>query len=170
MKNRIFYFRWGECNQRQSVTIDDYIKGIKALKPDAIISLHNGDTPEGISNKKVKKITEFNHKCLTKTIEEFAKADISCSIIAPVQGKYDMQWRKVESKYVHDCPVDGYFFEGFHNNGTSSLNCDVNEVTEVLKESVLSNIKHDKPRFMFGNFSPNVRMLINFCTLTEFIT
>ena len=129
--------------------------------------MHNGDTPDGISNKKVKKITEFNHNCLTKTIEEFAKSDLK--IIAPLQGKYDMQWRKVESKYVHDSPVDGYFFEGFHSNGTSSLNCNVNEITEVLKESVLSNIKHDKPRFMFGNFSPKVRsMFINDSNLIEF--
>ena len=126
------------------MTVDDYIKGIKALKPDAIISLHNGDTPDGISNKKVKKITEFNQKCLTKTIEEFAKTG-GPQIIAPIQGKYDLQWRRVVSKYVHDSPVDGYFFEGFHSNGTSSLDCDVKEITDVLKESVLSNIKQDKP-------------------------
>ena len=32
----------------------------RALKPDAIVALHNGDTPEGITVKKVQKITEFN--------------------------------------------------------------------------------------------------------------
>ena len=123
----------------------------RALKPDAIVALHNGDTPEGITVKKVQKITEFNKKCLNKTLEESSK---DYAIIGVIEGSYDQSWRLKEAKSISNSGVDGYCIDGFHNNGTSSLDIRVKDMIEIIINQISPNVKQDKPKFFFGMCEP----------------
>ena len=142
---------WGECNQRHSVSIQDYLSGISALKPDAFIVLHNGDVKsinqDKISAKKIRKITEFNQKSLRTMIE---KAPKDCAVVGVIEAFNS----EADSKFLKDSPVGGYLLDGFHTNGDSALNMNKEFVLRTLKDTIVPNVSQDKPKFFLGMCDP----------------
>merc|ERR1712079_900208 len=147
---------WGEANQRCSVSCDQYVNGVKALNPDAFVSLCDSDMSNG--SKRIQKALKFTHECLEDMIEKYK--DSNKAIIGALQGGYDKAVREKEAKLLSTVPLDGYFLDGFHNNGESALEMEIDEVIEILKESVLPNIKEEKPRFFFGMCDPKTILLL----------
>lgn len=155
---------------RCPVSCDHYVNGVKALDPDAVVSLcdsdmnqhqntiRNNEHPVKDSSKRVLKALKFTHECLEVMVEECKSS--KKAIIGALEGGYDKAVREKEAKLLSSLPLDGYFLDGFHNNGDSALEMEVSHVVDVLKESVIPNIKEDKPRFFFGMCDPRTILLL----------
>lgn len=142
---------WGESNQRHSVDTKEYTKGIKALKPEAIVALNDGDTPKNCPAQKVNKCVMKNLKYLDETLE--GQSDNNLAVLAALQGGYDSQSRIVCATQTASRPVDGYTLDGFHYDGPEALDLDMEEVTLLVKDS-LDHVPAEKVRCYFGMCDP----------------
>ena len=142
---------WGESNQRQPVDNDLFLKGVKAIDPDSFVALCDADIPKDASGKKVNKLVKFNAESLNVCLDN--NVGDKC-VIAAIEGGYATKIREACAKALATVPVDGYLLDGFHSNGDSALDINIDHVVETLKEAVVPNISADKPRFFFGMCKP----------------
>ena len=138
------------------MSCSDYVNGVKALDPDAFVSLCDSDFSNG--SKRIQKALKFSHEWLETLIEK--NKDSNKAIIGALQGGFDKTLREKEAKLLSTLPLDGYFLDGFHSNGDSALEMEIDQVIEILKESVIPNIKEDKPRCFFGMCDPKTILLL----------
>lgn len=47
----------------------------------------------------------------------------------------------------------GYFFDGFHNNGTTPLSIDSDNVKEIVSQCI-NLLPSEKPKMMLGSYNP----------------
>lgn len=142
---------WGECNQRQTVDHEQYVEGIKALKPDAFVSLHDPDVGDS-GGKRVQKALKFTHDCMEKTL----RAQNKEAVIGVISGGVDKDLREKETKVLASLPFDGFFIDGFHENGVTALDMDVQATKDLIRHSIIPNVPENKPRFFLGMCHPNV--------------
>lgn len=143
---------WGECNQRHSVDNDQYLEGIKSLKIDAFVSLHDPDLGTEPGGKRGQKALKFTHQCLEKALERQGKE----AVVGVISGNFDKDLREKETKAMASLPLDGFMLEGFHENGESALQMDVKAASEIVQNSIVPYLPEDKPRFFLGMCRPNV--------------
>ena len=144
---------WGESQQREMVDVHQYWTGIQALQPDIFVSLCDSDIPENSTSKRAQKASKFTQKSIEVLVER--NQDMNLLHIGPIEGGYLENLRMHNTQWVAKQPLDGYFLDGFHNNGPTSLDIALNKVVDVLQSSVLPYLPKDKPRFYFGMIGPH---------------
>ena len=90
---------------RCPVSCDHYVNGVKALDPDAVVSLCDSDMKD--SSKRIMKALKFTHECLEVMVEECKSS--KKAIIGALEGGYDKAVREKEAKLLSSLPLDGYF-------------------------------------------------------------
>ena len=140
---------WGECKQRESVTVQQYQTGVNALKPDIFVSLCDSDF-EGGSNKRAQKATKFTQNSVDVLInqENFLH-------VGPIGGSYNEQLRVKTAQWMATKPLDGYLLDAFHTNGETSLEVDLNQLLPIVQNSILPSLPRERPRFYFGMLTPH---------------
>ena len=144
---------WGESQQRETVDVHQYWTGIQALQPDIFVSLCDSDIPENSTSKRAQKASKFTQKSIEVLVDK--NHDMKLLHIGPIEGGYLENLRMHNTQWVAKQPLDGYLLDGFHNNGTTSLDIALNKVFEVLQSSILPHLPQDKPRFYFGMVGPH---------------
>lgn len=139
---------WGECNQREKVDLEHYIRGVKAIDPDAFVSLCDSELS---SNKRTEKALKFNHDNLSSLLTTFKD---NKAVISALEGGYDKNVREKEAKYLGNLPCNGFLFDGFHENGETALEMKAERVKEILQENTIPHLRSDQPRFFFGMCDP----------------
>ncbi len=146
---------WGENDQRVNVDREQYLKGVQALKPDAFLPLCDDDLDKDSSSKRVQKALKFTHESLEFVLDKRDDSGLkNKAIIGALEGGFSKEVRQKEAQLLASLPLDGYFLDGFHANGESSLDMNLEQVTDVITDSILPNIKKEKPRFFFGMLCP----------------
>jgi queuine tRNA-ribosyltransferase subunit QTRTD1 len=149
---------WGECNQREVVDPAHLMKGFRALKPDAFVALCDSDIPKDGTAKRIMKATRNTLKFTCDCLDDLRQSnDDDGVVIGAIEGGFDKVARAKESKTMADLdPLDGFLLDGFHTNGITALEVNLDEVEDVLKDSVLPLLPSDKPRFYFGMTDPSM--------------
>ena len=145
---------WGQNNQREGVDNAHYLKGVTALSPDAFVTLADSDMSKETASKRVQKALKYTHSGLEFVLNHHNDKVQDKVIIGSLEGHFDKKVRETESKLLSTLPLDGYLLDNFHSNGESSLEMEIDEVIDVLKESIMPHLKRDKPKMFFGMLDP----------------
>ena len=142
---------------RHDVTPLDYMTGVSCLMPDMFLSLCDGDTAPGCSNKRVS-------KSVSKTISfldtcqgqrDLSQSLLKTSVMGAVEGGLDMRARTKSAQETVARNVDAYLLDGFHINGPSTETLNYESFKAVMLET-MSLLPSDKPRCYFGLSSPEM--------------
>jgi len=146
-----------QATNKTLVDSQTYMRGIKAMDPDVFVSLCDGDTPPGCSNKRtsksVSKSLEFLDECLELKNQMLELTDTA--IIGAVEGGREPKARERSAKETASRPVDGFLLDGFHTNGEEGEKMAFEEV-EVLIKDVLGILPKEKPKMWHGACPPQL--------------
>lgn len=80
-------------------------------------------------------------------------------VSAPIVGGYDLQNREkcIKEIIVDNTDIDGYFLDGFHNNGITATSLQIDHIKDVVQRCN-ELLPVDKFKVMFGPYNPVVMM------------
>ncbi len=89
---------WGEQNQRERVDAKHFIRGVRALKPDVVVGLCDGDIPKDATVKRLRKAITNTEKFTKECFQELTKDSSTAPVfISPLEGGYSRSTRKEEA-------------------------------------------------------------------------
>ncbi|XP_058460573.1 queuine tRNA-ribosyltransferase accessory subunit 2 isoform X2 [Malaya genurostris] len=142
---------------RTNFTVDRYMTLVEAFKPDIYVPLFDGDTYVDSSKKRVQKSVDRTETFLKQCLEVHRKSENlkNSTMLAPLVGGYNSDIRKKYYQFLSELDQDfsGYLLTGFHSNGSSATNVDLNPLLEVVSDQC-EILPIEKPRFAFGAFNP----------------
>ena len=150
---------WDAAGNRVAVDFAFYQKALNSLKPDAYVSLCDGETPKNCTHKRISKACTRTLRFLDEHIQH--KND--GFIFGAVEGGFDIEQRKRSAKQVSERPVDGFCLDGFNLTTSEAvlLNYD-KDLKELINDCVLPNLPEEKPKLYLGVCSPRLLLkLIN---------
>ena len=139
----------------------DYIKGITAIKPDVFVSLCDGDTEMGASNKRISKAVSKTINFLDTCIGQRDLTDslMKVGVIGAVEGGLNSKARTKSATETVARNTEGFLLDGFHVKPVLNYALVDNMLddarTKVIKETI-SQLPADKPRMYFGPCSPDL--------------
>jgi queuine tRNA-ribosyltransferase subunit QTRTD1 len=158
---------WDCTGNRVPVDFNLYNRGVHAMRPDAYVSLCDGETPKNCPKKRIAKATAKSLKFLdqhlahTCEISDNDDAPKLCAvkesfIFGAIEGGYDIETRKYSAKELSERPVDGFFLDGFNLTTEESINLDYDKnLKEVINDSVIPILPEDKIRVYLGICTPS---------------
>ena len=144
---------WGESQQRETVDVHQYWTGVQALKPDIFVSLCDADIPKDSTTKRAQKATKFTQNSVETLVNN--NSDLKMLHIGPLEGGYLENLRKNNAQWLAQQLLDGFLLDGFHSNGKTSLEVNMNSVSDILQNQVLPYLPKNAPRFYFGMIGPH---------------
>lgn len=138
---------------------EHFMELIAAFRPSAYQALTDGDTATNCSKKRrnhaVKRSLDYLNECL----EIHKGRNMKSGVLASIQGGFDAESRmhSVGGTLEGGDGVSGYIIDGFHYNGEAAANISYTDIAIVLK-ATLEKLPENKPRFMFGCFTPDLAL------------
>ena len=144
---------WDAAGNRVPVNFSFYNKALQSMKPDAYVSLCDGETPRNCAHKRICKATTRTLRFLDQHIEQKSNS----FIFGAVEGGFDIETRKTTAKQVSERPVDGFCLDGFSLTTSEAveLNFD-NDLKQLINESVIPNLPEEKPKLYLGVCTPRI--------------
>jgi len=138
----------------------EYIKGITAIQPDVFVSLCDGDTEMGASNKRiskaVSKTVDFLDTCIGQ--KDLTDSLMKTGVIGAVEGGLNSKARTKSASETVARNTEGFLLDGFHAKPLFKHAFIDNMLdaarTKVIQETI-SQLPADKPRMYFGPCSPD---------------
>ena len=139
----------------------EYIKGITAIQPDVFVSLCDGDTEMGASNKRISKAVsktiDFLDTCIGQ--RDLTDSLMKTGVIGAVEGGLNSKARTKSATETVARNTEGFLLDGFHTKPVLNYALIDNMLddarTKVIKETI-SQLPADKPRMYFGPCSPDM--------------
>lgn len=159
---------WDSTGNRVPVDFDLYNRGVHAMRPDAYVSLCDGETPKNCPKKRISKATAKSLKFLDQHLEHACEisdagdAPKLCAvkdslIFGAIEGGYDTETRKYSSKELSERPVDGFFLDGFNLSTDEAINLNYDRnLKEVISDCVIPILPEDKIRVYLGICTPSI--------------
>ncbi|KAL1398647.1 hypothetical protein pipiens_008791 [Culex pipiens pipiens] len=126
---------------RKNFTAESYMSLVEAFRPDVYVPLFDGDTDGGSSKKREQRSQERTETFVEQCLEVHRKSEKlkGASVLGPIVGGYNKKLREKSVQFVERLKDDfaGYFIAGLHSN-------------------VCQQLPSEKPRFMFGAFTPQL--------------
>ena len=136
-----------------------YLELISSVRPQAFQSLSDADTPKDASKKRLstalKRTLEYLDELRLR--QEKQLTSVSGPVFGSVVGGFDMKSRLICVKDLKERNVDGYVLEGFHDYGTERAG-NLDEETVHLLQQVIAELPTEKPKALFGSFTPEVML------------
>ena len=139
----------------------EYIKGITAIQPDVFVSLCDGDTEMGASNKRISKAVsktiDFLDTCIGQ--RDLTDSLMKTGVIGAVEGGLNSKARTKSATETVARNTEGFLLDGFHTKPVLNYALIDNMLddarTKVIKETI-AQLPADKPRMYFGPCSPDM--------------
>lgn len=166
---------------RKTVSADQYMDLIDSHRPDIFHTLCDGDTNADSSNRRMIKSAERTKSFFKNCLERYRKSETMKSqslfvgneklrifvverrtitfISAPIEGGYSLKHREEFIKEImkNNADIDGYFLDGFHNNGYTATSLQIKNIKEVVQKCN-ELLPADKFKVMFGPYNPVVML------------
>lgn len=142
-------------NGKRTVDPSKYMNMIEKMKPDMYLALCDGDVNSDSSKKRIVKSMTRTSK-LFKDCYNYHQASTelrNVALLAPIEGGYDLNARRLISEEMAVYNVDGYVFDGFHTNGQTVESIPCNAVEPIIREC-LERLPKDRLRVIHGAWSP----------------
>lgn len=144
---------------RKNLTTESYMNLVEAFRPDVYVPLFDGDTDGASSKKRDLKSLERTETFVEQCLEVHRKSEKlkGASVLGPIVGGYNKKLREKSVQFVEQFKDDfsGYFISGLHSNGLSATEVKESALLDIVS-SICQQLPSDKPRFMFGAFSPQL--------------
>ena len=98
---------WDNGN-RVSVTVDTYMAGVEAMKPNAFVALCDGETPKDSAPKRIAKSATRTIEYLDDTHVVMSRSTTSASVFAAIEGGYDAKMRRTSAELTSKRCIIGF--------------------------------------------------------------
>lgn len=144
---------------RKNFNAESYMNLVEAFRPDVYVPLFDGDTDGASSKKREMKSLERTETFVEQCLEVHRKSEKlkGATVLGPIVGGYNKKLREKSVQFVEQFKEDfsGYFIAGLHSNGSSATEVKKTPLLAIVS-SICQQLPSDKPRFMFGAFSPQI--------------
>uniref|UniRef100_A0A1Q3EX16 Queuine tRNA-ribosyltransferase accessory subunit 2 n=1 Tax=Culex tarsalis TaxID=7177 RepID=A0A1Q3EX16_CULTA len=144
---------------RKNFNAESYMKLVEAFRPDVYVPLYDGDTDAESSKKRELKSLERTETFVEQCLEVHRKSEKlkGASVLGPIVGGYNKKLREKSVQFVEQFKDDfaGYIIAGLHSNGSSATEVKAAPLLDIVS-SICQQLPSEKPRFMFGAFSPQL--------------
>ncbi|KAF6200684.1 hypothetical protein GE061_005128 [Apolygus lucorum] len=147
---------------RVSLDADRYMDMVEAFQPDMYEALSNGDTNEETTKKKIGKVIDSTRDFYEDCLQRHSTSSIlkNVSLLAVLEGGFDLEARKKVGQTYSDAPVDGFVINGLHNNGGDVEKIDFEKIRDLIEASI-EPLPENKLRVLHGCWTPlNVLNLV----------
>ncbi|XP_055526998.1 queuine tRNA-ribosyltransferase accessory subunit 2 [Wyeomyia smithii] len=151
------YGRSGRIN----LTAERFVELAEIYQPDIYVPLFDGDTDMNSSKKRNQRSVDRTEKFLLQCLEAHRTSDTlkRSSILAPIVGGYNMKLREQSLAFLdlHKDEFEGYLLAGLHLNGISACQIEREQVLSITTK-ICESLPVEKPRFIFGAFTPRITL------------
>ncbi|XP_050332956.1 queuine tRNA-ribosyltransferase accessory subunit 2 [Bactrocera neohumeralis] len=143
---------------KEMLTATSYMDAVEVLKPDIYQGLCDADTNLDSSKKRITKSVDRTAQFMDLCYERHQNSTVlnKTALFVPIVGGYSTFARSDSIKHAKakgESITCGYIFEGFHNNGLTATEVDVDQIVKVMAHS-LNELNVEKPKMMPGAFTP----------------
>ncbi|EDS41584.1 queuine tRNA-ribosyltransferase [Culex quinquefasciatus] len=144
---------------RKNFTAESYMSLVEAFRPDVYVPLFDGDTDGGSSKKREQRSQERTETFVEQCLEVHRKSEKlkGASVLGPIVGGYNKKLREKSVQFVERLKDDfaGYFIAGLHSYGSSASEVKEAPLLDIVS-SVCQQLPLEKPKFLFGAFTPQL--------------
>lgn len=110
------------------------------FKPDAYVTLCDGDTDQDSTSKRVSKAVEKSKLLFENCYERHATSEVlrNKGFLGSVEGGYNLQAREQSIKYMENKQLLGYVIDGLHKNGIETANICIDQIRPVVEHTLVS--------------------------------
>ncbi|XP_055608401.1 queuine tRNA-ribosyltransferase accessory subunit 2 [Uranotaenia lowii] len=144
---------------RKNYTSEKYFKLVETFKPNIYVPLFDGDTTNESSKKRVQKSFDRTETFVEQCLELHRKSDTltQSTLLGPIIGGFNTNIREKSVKFLKkfDADFGGYLIAGLHSNGGSATELDKESLLDIVSQ-VCKELPNQKPRFLFGAYTPKM--------------
>lgn len=143
---------------RKTVTAEQYMDLVVSHRPDIFHALCDGDTNAESSNRRTVKSAERTKKFFQHCLERYRTSETlkgQSLFVAPIEGGFSPKHREefIKGILVDNADIDGYFLDGFHNNGITATSLQIDSIHDIVRKCN-ELLPVDKFKVMFGPYNP----------------
>ena len=145
---------------KQTVNSSKLIDVLTNFRPNVYQALCDSDTPLDASNKRISKSVERSVYLIEECLNKQEDSDVlNCgkvSVLATIEGGFNLKARMKSIKETVPKAVDGFVIDGFHSYGEQTAEKFNYDSVKPILSNITENLPIDKPRVIFGALTPTL--------------